>query len=457
MNTETTRRSILKLAGYGASSAILSPLLSQLAAQAAGSDARKLPRRVVFVVQSNGINPVHLQPSGLPRPKNGRPTNDKLEEVSLKDRRLHPAIEALDPFKDRLTLIQGLSGRIATSDHSSNHGCLGACPANKGPMLQTIDSAMADALPGIFPHVAIGLGASPETTMNYKISAAGPGKAVPIICSPSLAFKSLFGSVSEGAGRTAFEQKTNLLEFMADDVKRARGSLAGEEKAKFDQYLNAFENLHARQKELLAKAEDLTKHAPKLDEKKETLSSTILESQFEIGTAALIAGITHCLTITSGGGGQEFGKFPEFNIPDLHGIGHGAANGRASSEDCFVELRQFHVKQTAALAKKLDAVKEGDGTMLDNTLIVYLSDSGEGHHPNLHEWPVLLLGNLGGRLKAGGRFLQFPHYASKNHRTMAALYCTLLHAAGKPRDKFGVNDPGIKEADQSGVLGELMV
>jgi len=458
MTVETTRRDILKLAGYGASASILTPLLTQLAAQAAGVDKKALPKRVVFVVQSNGMNPAHLVPSGVTRPKGGyMPTNEKLEETSLKDRTLHKALEAFAPFQDRLALLQGLSGRIAVSDHSANFGCLGACPANKGAMLQTIDSAMSEALPGIFPHVAIGMGALPATTMNYRISAAGPGSPIPIICSPSLAFKSLFGSVTEGAGRTAFDQKTNLLEFMADDVKRSRNALAGEEKQKFDQYMNAFENLHARQKELLAKADDLRKNAPKLGDKLTApVSSIILESQFEIGAAALIAGMTNCMTITSGGGGQEFGKFPEFNIPDLHGIGHGAANGRASSEDCFIELRQFHAKLIAGLAKKLESVKEGGGTMLDNTLIVYLSDSGEGHHPNLKEWPVVLLGNLGGKLKTEGRYLQFPHYASKNHRTMAALYCTLLHAAGKPRDKFGVNDPGIKEANQSGVLGELL-
>ena len=458
MTVETTRRSILKLAGYGASASILTPLLTQLAAQAAGADKKALPKRIVFVVQSNGMNPAHLVPSGVTRPKGGSmPTNEKLEETVLKGRTLHKALEALAPFQDRLALLQGLSGRIAISDHSANHGCLGACPANKGAMVQTIDSAMSDALPGIFPHVAIGLGARPETTMNYRVSAAGPGKAIPIVCSPALAFKSLFGSVSEGAGRAAFDQKTNLLEFMSDDVKRSRSALAGEEKEKFDQYLNAFERLHARQKELLAKSDDLKKNAPKLGEKAtSTVSSIILEAQFEIAAAALVAGMTNCITLTSGGGGQEFGQFPEFNIPDLHGIGHGSANGRASSEDCFVELRQFHTKLIAGLARKLESVKEGDGTVLDNTLIVYLSDSGEGHHPGLKEWPVVLLGNLGGKLKTGGRYLQFPHYASKNHRTMAALYCTLLHAAGKPRDKFGVDDPGIREADQTGVLGELL-
>ena len=46
--------------------------------------------------------------------------------------------------------------RIALSDHSANHGALGCYPANRGPMGQTIDSALGEALPGIFPHVAVG-------------------------------------------------------------------------------------------------------------------------------------------------------------------------------------------------------------------------------------------------------------------------------------------------------------
>ena len=121
-------------------------------------------------------------------------------------------------------------------------------------------------------------------------------------------------------------------------------------------------------------------------------------------------------------------------MPDLHGMGHGAAFGRASAEDCFVELRQFHVKLIAGLAARLAAQKEGDGTLLDRTLIVYLS----------------------GKLQAGGRYLQFPRYNAPQHKTMANLYCTLLHAAGAPRDKFGVPDPGLKGCDQTGPLPELL-
>jgi Protein of unknown function (DUF1552) len=456
MKSHMVRRDVLKTISLGAGATLLAPLLEQIAASASGAEARVTRKRMVFIVQSNGLNPAHLLPSGVERPKHGRPTNDTVEELSLVDRTLHKAMEPLASYQDRMTFLQGLSGRIAVSDHSANQGALGACPANMGPMLQTIDSAVSELLPGIFSHVAIGYGGSIDP-MNYSYSASGPGKAVPIICSPDLAFKSLFGSVVEGMGRQAFDRRTNLLDFMVDDVKRVQSSIASEEKQKLDRYLDAFDSLHQRQQVLLDKADLLRTHAPQLGEKlTSSQSSLILESQFEIATAALLSGLTQVVTLVSGGGGQRFGSFPEFNIPDLHGIGHGNSYGRTSSEDCFVELRQFHTKLIAELAKKLAESPEGNGTMLDNTLIVYLSDSGEAHHPSLYEWPVVLIGDLGGSLKTRGRYLQLPQYGAKGHRTTANLYCTLLHALGNPRDKFGVIDPDLKEIDQTGPIGELL-
>lgn len=456
MKTPATRRDILKGLSLGAGATLLGPTLSRLAAHAAGDSPRASSPRVIFFVQSNGMHPAHLLPTDVARPKHGRPTNDKVETSSLAGRTLHKAIEPLAPYIQRMALVQGLSGRIAVSDHSANHGALGAYPANKGPMAQTIDSAVSRALPAIFQHVALGYGGSTDV-MSYAYSASGPGKAIPIMCSPDLAYKSLFGSVAEGSGRQAFDRRTNLLDFMKDDVRLAQKALAGEEKQKFDRYLEAFESLHRRQKDLLAKAEDLKKFAPKLGEKQTTsTSSLILEAQFETAAAALIAGLTNCVTLISGGGGQRFGNYPEFNIPDLHGIGHGNAYGRSSSEDCFVELRNFHTKLLATLVQKLADTPEGNGSMLDNTLIVYLSDSGEAHHPSLYEWPVLLLGNLGGKLKTAGQYYQFPQYQAKDHRTMANLFCTLLHAVGRPTDKFGVADPGLKDIDQTGPITELL-
>lgn len=454
------RRHFVRGVSLGAGAAILNPILAQLAAHAAG-DAAAVRRRVVFVVQSNGMSPNHITPTGAKKltDRGGRYTADAFTEQPLKELDLPDPISPLAPFKDRMTLIRGLSGRIALSDHSANHGALGCYPANKGPMGQTIDLAVGEALPGIVPHIGLGLAKNLDMTMNYQISAAGPGKAVPIQCSPELAYKSLFGSVAEGSGRQAFDRRTNLLDFMADDVKRARNALAGEERQKLDQYLEAFESLRDRQGKIESIQDNLKKHNPQLAEKFKKLSSeTIrLDAQFEIAAAALITGLTNVVTLVSGGGGQHYISFPDLGIPvDGHHYGHGGGVPGKTYEDCFVTVRQYHTQLIAGLARKLQTMPEGNGTMLDNTLIVYLSDSGDGHHPQLFEWPMVLIGNLGGKLKTSGRFLQFPKYQTKGHRTTANLYCTLLHAAGKPRDKFGVADPGLKDIDQSGPVAELL-
>jgi len=461
MNLQATRREMLKGVGLGAGAMVLSPLITRVAAHAAGDEKAASPLRVVFVTQSNGMDPAHICPAGWKMEGNGSvPANTKLIEEQLAKHELHAALEPLAPIKDKVTLIRGLSNRIAngSADHSGGFGALGCYDGRKGPAAQTIDSALGDALPGPFKHVAVGLGHSVDWTMNYVLSATGPGKVQPIVCSPDLAYKTLFGSVSAGSGRAAFDRKTNLLDFMADDVKRSRAALAGGEKEKFDQYLQAYENLHARQKEILAREDAIKRAAPKLGDKQTVLvSSTILESQCEIAAAALTAGLTNAVTIASSGGGTGFGSFPEFGIRDLHSIGHGSAQGEKSYAQCFVELRQFHCKLIAGLVKSLSAVKEGNGTAMDNTLIVYLSDQAEHHHARYFEWPVVLVGNLGGQLKAGGRFLQFPGYQkSQDHRTLANLYQTLLHAAGKPRDKFGSPDPLLKDIDQTKTLSELL-
>jgi len=94
--------------------------------------------------------------------------------------------------------------------------------------------------------------------------------------------------------------------------------------------------------------------------------------------------------------------------------------------------------------------------VLDNTLIVYLSDSAETHHGQGIEWPMVLVGNLGGRLKTNGRFLQYPHYQTAGHRTLGSFYLSLLHAVGDKRKSFGGSDAGLKDIDTAGPLTEIL-
>lgn len=458
MTSLLSRRAVLKGLSLGAGASILGPILSQLAAQSSGA----LRQRFVFVVQSNGIDPNHIIPAGLPVRKDKElPGNDQTIATPLAGRELPAAIGALAPFADRLTLIRGLSGRVAeggTGGHSTNHGALGCYPGSQGPMAQTIDCALGSALPGIVPNVGLGILSKPDHTLNYQISASGPGKAMPIQCSPEQAFCGLFGSVIGGENRAAFDRRTNLLDFMADDIRRTRKALPAEERAKLDNYLESFEALHLRQGKIEAIKPALAAALPKLEPQfAKPTEVNRLQAQFEIGAASLIAGLTNVVTLTSGGGGQQYLSFPDLGVPiDGHEYGHGKGVNGLTWDECFVKVRQFHCQLIAGLAARLQAVREGSGTMLDNTLIVYLSDSGEAHHPNLKEWPVVLLGGLAGKLKPGGRYLQMPSYGAKAHRTLGSLYTTLLHAAGRPRDTFGLADPGLRDLDLRGPVSELL-
>lgn len=461
MKSHITRRSAIKGLTLTAGVSVLEPLLSQLMAQAAGG-TNAVRQRFVFVVQSNGMNPNHIVPVGLPTRRDQElfPNEDTVE-TPLADRELPAPIAELTPFKDRLTLLQGLSGRVAeggTGGHSTNHGALGCYPGSQGPMAQTIDCALGEASPGIIQHVGLGVLAKSDQTLNYQISCSGPGKAAPLQCAPEQAFRSLFSSVLAGQNRATFVNRTHLLDFMTDDVRRARNALAGEERAKFDEYLSAFETLHGRQGAIDAIKPQLTAAVPKLDEQfAKPHEVNRLQAQFEIATAALLSGLTNSVTIASGGGGQNYLAWPDLGIPiGGHEVGHGKGVEGLTPQDIHVKVRQFHCRLIAAMAAKFASIREGDGTLLDHTLIVYLSDSGESHHPNLRQWPVILLGGLSDRLQPGGRYLQLPYYGASKHRTLSNLYLTLLAAAGKPRVKFGVPDTGLRGIDQTGLVSELL-
>ncbi|MBX9681892.1 MAG: DUF1552 domain-containing protein [Gemmataceae bacterium] len=463
MSFETTRRHLLKGVALGAGATLLSPVLSRLAAHAAGDEQRAAPRRVIFVVQSNGLHQHHVTPEAINAPQdrgNRRPTNDTLFEAPLADHALPSAIEPFTPFKNRLTVLRGLSSRISeggSGGHSTNHGALGCYPGGR-ILGQTIDLALGDVFTGLYRHLGLGILSRPEAMMNYSLCADGPDRPAPIQCNPELAYRSLFGSVAGGNSRQDFDRRTNLLDFMADDIRRARAALAGEERQKLDPYLEAFETLHQRQAHIERIQERLRAHAPRLEEHFRRPTETMrLEAQFELAAAAVITGLSNVVTLASGGGGQQYLSFPDLGIPvDGHHYGHGGGTNGKSYEECFVTVRQFHARLIADMCRKLQAVREGNGSVLDNTLIVYLSDSGESHHPNLYDWPVVLIGNLGGRLRTGGRYLQFPRYQSRNHRTLSNLYLTLLQAAGRPRERFGIADPGLRDLDQSGSIPELL-
>jgi hypothetical protein len=460
------RRDALKTLGLSAGATFLTPILSRIEAQAAGKPVTA--KRFVFVVESNGVPPEQMAPSGVKRGwRNQEALNGPAEfiDVALKDKDLPFSLEPVKAWKDKVTIVQGLSGRVCGGGHSNNFQALGAFGAgrdNGGESMailgETIDGALAKANPGIFPHIGLGISKRLENNIIYNVSAIGPNKGLPTMVNPANAYGTLFGIAADGAAKQEFAAKNNLLDFLKDDVKAAGKAVAGAEKEQFDAYLESFETLRDRQSKLNEIKHTLREKGPVVSDKyKSAVETDRLDAQFDLGAAALIGGLTNVLTLSSAAGIRDFDitfKGLGLNI-DKHSIGHGGSFQGKTWADLYNIIRRYHFDLIAGLMKKLEKVPEGNGTMLDNTVIVYLSDGAEGHHSRCWEWPMVVIGNMGGKLKTG-RYVDYPGYGQKSHRTTANMYLTLLHLAGAKRDTFGMPDPNLKDLDQTGPLGELL-
>ncbi len=466
MKLHPNRRDFLKKSGLGVGALALTPVINQLQARAAGI-APKAPR-FVFVVESNGIPPQQMAPSGIERkPRRQQPLNGPAEilDVSLKDRELPSSLQPISQWKDKLTIIQGLSGKVAGGGHSNNYQALGAFGAGRGASGEstailgpTIDGALAKHLGGIFPHVGLGISKRLENSVVYSISAIGENKPLPIIVKPDQAVGTLFGSVADGHAKNEFLAKRNLLDFLKDDIKRAEKQLAGPEREQLSVYLSTFESLSDRQSRLNEIEPTLRKHAPVASDKYTSeVETDRLDAQFDLAAAALISGLTNVVTLSSAAGIRDFDIcFTGLGLKKgKHHTGHGGNQNGMTWDETYEMIRRFHFDLIARLAKKLDAVPEGDGTMLDNTIIVYISDGAEAHHSRCWEWPVVVLGNGGGQLN-GGRYVDYPGYAQLGHRTTANFFTTLLNLAGSRAERFGMLDPNLKDLDQTGPLVELL-
>lgn len=460
------RRDALKKLGVSAGTTLLMPILSRIDAQAAGRPVTA--KRFVFVVESNGVPPAQLAPTSITRKaREQRELNgpEAFLDVSIKDKDLPFSLEPIKAWKDKTTIVQGLSGRVCSGGHSNNFQALGAFGAGRGNgsesmaiLGETIDGTLAKHLGGIFPHIGLGISKRLENNVIYNISAIGPNKGLPTICKPDQAYSTLFGIAADGAAKQEFAAKNNLLDFLKDDVKKAENSVAGAEKEQFQAYLESFETLRDRQSKLNEIKHTLREKGPVVSDKyKSAVETDRLDAQFDIGAAALICGLTNVLTLSSAAGVRDFDitfKGLGLNI-DKHSIGHGKGLEGKTSSDLYNIIRRYHFDLIAGLCKKLEKIPEGNGTMLDNTVIVYLSDGAESHHSRCWEWPMVVIGDMGGKLKTG-RYVDYPGYGHKGHRTTANMYLTLLHLAGAKRDTFGMPDPNLKDIDQTGPLSELL-
>ena len=255
-----TRRDSLKYAALAGGALVGSPLAS--AAQSTGQG----PKRFVFFIYGNGLHPDHVCPQGL---RDTRKT-DKLIDEALAPHKLPKWTEPLEPYKDRMTILQGVNGRHCNTSHGSPFGCLAGLKKGKSPRGQTIDYALSRLMPRT-PLPMLGIGLSQLTTMQatpitYSCSAAGPSQPIPLYSDPRMAFQNIFGCVAGDKSRDAFLSETTWFTDLLEDSDRIRRRLSGTELAKFDTYLNGLRQAKQQRFELMAMKQSLAKFKPQYTE-----------------------------------------------------------------------------------------------------------------------------------------------------------------------------------------------
>lgn len=464
------RRTFLRGLAMGAGAQALQPIAMQLLAHAQGIMPGK---RIIFVIESNCLNEEHVIPQmavdAMARLAPGATAQGKTYNVDA------PLIVeginatgalALEPLADKLSqaaIINGLSNQLAGGGHSCDFGLLSSAPSTKfyaGGI--TIDRYLGKHIAGQTPYSQLALGmvatAVGETppALTYTTTAAARNNPSPIMTNPVSARRSLFGSVTNSAQIKAFDQQVELLDFLVEDVTQLQRNLAAPEQEKLEHYLNSMSSLRDRHAKIKAIETPLNANLPpELDIYTSIHPIHRLEASFELATASLISGMTNVMLLTSSTGSAHFGlQFSSLGdeFPSKHGLGHLEPFMGRDAREWLGELSKMHTSLVATMIQRLEGVPEGDGTMWDNTLVVFTNDGGNEHHNRAESWPIMLLGGKNIPLNLDGRCIMYPKMGNTGHRHFNAVWNTVCHAMGAPTDNFG------DEKDPKGleILPELM-
>ena len=382
------------------------------------------PKRIIFFLQNHGFDPLTCIPKGLN------------ESCALDGITLEKPMQALEPYKNRMHIVTGLHGRHTSPGHSAFFGALGAYRGGTGvpPSAATIDYALSQSLPQtILPPLCIGM----ESLESMKarptlatLTASGPNQPIFMHCDPNMLYQMLFGSIAEGDIKKHYQARSDVMlevEYMA---KLKLKGLPQSESERYEKYVNGFRDLNGLREKLSKISGQLRKYAPKLDDRysKPKFETDWHDALLEIGIAALQANLTNVLTIASGCG-EYFGSWKGLGVSDTgHGLGHIDQPGNG----IWTKIRHYNCEMLVRLMKALEAIPEGTGSMMDNTLIVYSSNNGKEQHTDGSNWPFVLLGNGGGRFKTG----QYTHV---KERPINDLYTTFLRGVGAPVDRFNLD------------------
>jgi hypothetical protein len=411
--------------GVGAGAGVLSSILGGIEAEAQGVT----PRRIVFVYAGDGYLTSKREPTDL-LDADGRPPGGK-SPPTLQDKPLGQVPGIMEPLakhKSSLAILTDLRNAVVGQGHWMSYAALsGMSLIGSAPAGITIDRFIAEraAASDPIPHLPLAVVKRAEEQNVRAITAAGEYRPITMRADPADVYRLLFGATA--SDRNASLRSRRVLDLLAPQVKAAQARLAGDERGKLGEYLAAIETLQ-RQQTLIERVRSAgTCRAPELVPPA-TMEGR-MEAMFGLAAAALICRLTRVVTVSLNTEMNFDATYRGLGYTlDLHSMGHGQKDPKHGDD---AAIHAFHAGLIAKLVDTLASVPEGNGTMFDNTVIVWANDNGIAHHSG-PETPfyVTLVGNAGGKLRTGGRYLRFPAQGRPGHRRLVDLYTTLANAMG---------------------------
>jgi hypothetical protein len=272
-----------------------------------------------------------------------------------------------------------------------------------------------------------------------NLSWSSPTTPLPAEAHPRIVFESLFGEGGSPADRrAALRAKASLLDSVTEEIARLQNTLGASDRERVGQYLDAVREVERRIQQAEANAAE--NPLPDLDRPVGVPASYADHARlmFDLQVLALQGDITRVITFQLA---RETSNrtYPEIGVSDPHHplTHHGGDPEKIAK---VAKVNRFHVSLFAEFLEKLQAIPDGDGTLLDHAL--YLYGSGMGN-PNVHDHvnlPIIVAGGAAGKMR-GGRHIRFD-----KPTPLANLHLTLLNKVGVRLESF---------ADSQGQIDEL--
>jgi hypothetical protein len=416
-----TRRTFLR--GAGVTMGL--PWMESMAATAGG------PQRFAVLFMGTGISPGRWWAKG--------------EGAGLQ---LGESLAPLEPLKAKVNVIDGLFNKFATGQgiHPAMTGnMLSGVPIQKGSIIHggiTVDQVLANRIGQETPQPSMVLACERAMTgfheSNFSnaysshISWQSADSPVPNEMYPSLAFDSLF----ENGGQL---RNTSVLDRVKDHATALSGKISGTDKAKLDEYLasvrdveRSIERMRTDKDKAEERARDAGRPVSAMKRPQDGLPEDIRDHIRLMLDIIALGFQTDKTRVASLLLARDLSAlyYPFLGVSKQH---HGASH--YDTEADYQKIVHFQVSQLAYLAQRLDAMKEGESSVLDNSCILWLSNMWSGTKHDNKKVPVLTIGGLGGKLKTGRALDYFE--SGDDNRKLCSLYLGIMDRMGVELKEFG--------------------